>query len=227
MELAMHVDHSVAAAAFLGELDLFTSVVSDLSSPDFVAASFCRGWTVGDVIVHVHMALQEMLLGLVTRSSEPPDTDAASYWSASLPTNDDSADRLDNIRFVRLLSSAYRRPTGMVRHLVPTVDGIRAAVPDLPPGALRFQGHVLSTGDFLATWAVELAIHHLDLTRELELPSPDPAASGLTRSTIEALAGSALPGSWDDRTVALLGAGRVEPDAEQAALLSGRLPVLG
>lgn len=223
----MHVDHPSAAAAFLEELGVFTSAVSALTDPDLVAASFCRGWTTGDVIVHVHMALQEMLLGLVTRSSSPPDTDAASYWTGSLPTNDDEADRLDNVRFVRLLASAYRRPKGLVRHLLPTADAIRTAVTSLPEGALSFQGHILSTGDFLATWAVELAVHHLDLSRELALPSPAPASLSLTRSTIEALAGGPLPPSWDDRTVALLGAGRVRPDAGQAALVGGRLPVLG
>jgi hypothetical protein len=131
------------------------------------------------------------------------------------------------VRFVRLLGAAYRRPRGLVRHLLPTVDGIRAAVTALPEGALRFQGHVLSTGDFLATWAVELAIHQLDLSRELPVTPPTPESLRLTRATIEALAGLSLPPSWDDHTVALLGAGRISPDADQAALLNGRLPVLG
>jgi len=223
----VHVPHTEAAATFLDQLDRFASTVADLDDASLVAASFCTGWTTGDVVVHVHMGLQEMLLGLVSPASSTPDTDAASYWKAALPTNDDEADRLANVRFVRLLGAAYRRPTGLVRHLLPTVDGVRSAVTALPPGALRFQGHVLTTGDFLATWAVELAIHHLDLTRELTVTAPAPAALRLTRATVEALAGTSLPASWDDRTVALLGAGRVSPDATQSAITEGRLPVLG
>ena len=30
-------------------------------------------------------------------------------------------------------------------------------------GRVAFQGHVLEVRDFLATWVVELALHHLDL----------------------------------------------------------------
>jgi hypothetical protein len=168
-----------------------------------------------------------MLLGLVSVVDSRPDTDAGSYWTGSLPTNDDEADRLDNVRFVRLLGAAYRRPSGLVRHLLPTVDGVRSAVRALPSGAVRFQGHVLSTGDFLATWAVELAIHQLDLGRELTIAPPTAESLRLTRATVEALSGLSLPASWDDRTVALLGAGRIEADASQRALVEGRLPVLG
>jgi hypothetical protein len=97
----------------------------------------------------------------------------------------------------------------------------------LPSGAVRFQGHVLSTGDFLATWAVELAIHQLDLGRELPIAPPAAESLRLTRATVEALAGFALPASLDDRTVALLGAGRIQADTSQSALVEGRLPVLG
>ncbi|MEV6847499.1 maleylpyruvate isomerase N-terminal domain-containing protein [Actinoplanes sp. NPDC051411] len=223
----MHVDHAPAAATFLEELDLFASTVTGLDDDSLVAASHCRGWTVGDVVVHVHLGLQEMLLGLVSVVESAPDTDAGSYWRASLPTNDEAADRLDNVRFVRLLAAAYRRPSGLVRHLLPTVDGVRSAVRALPSGAVRFQGHVLSTGDFLATWAVELAIHQLDLARELTPAPPTAGSLRLTRATVEALAGFALPASWDDRTVALLGAGRIRPDAAQSELIEARLPVLG
>jgi hypothetical protein len=223
----MHVPHAEASTAFLDELDLFATTVTGLDDASLVAASFCTGWTVGDVIVHVHMGLQEMLLGLVSPAASAPDTDAASYWTAALPTNDSQADRLDNVRFVRLLGAAYRRPTGLVRHLLPTVEGVRSAVTTLPARAIRFQGHVLSSGDFLTTWAVELAIHHLDLTRELPLTPPTAQSLHLTRATVETLAGAPLPPTWDDRTVALLGAGRIPPDATQTAAAGTRLPVLG
>jgi uncharacterized protein (TIGR03083 family) len=227
---AMHVGHDEARTAVLAELDAFVSAVRGLSDLELMAAGHCTGWTVGDVVVHVHLGLQEMLLGLVTRTDEDADTDAAGYWRSAPPTNDEDGDQVAGMRFVRLLGAAYRRPAGLVRHLLPTVDGVRAAVTALQPGAVRFQGHVLTTGDFLATWAVELAVHHLDLTRELTVAPPAAPALRLARTTIEALAGAELPRTWADDTAVLLGAGRVRPDSAQQAEAGGvtaTFPVLG
>jgi|SRR5690348_14794240 mycothiol maleylpyruvate isomerase-like protein len=226
----MNVDHDTGRTAFLAELDAFMTCAEDLSDLQLMAASRCLGWTVGDVIVHIHLGLQEMLLGLVSGTVEEPDVDASSYWRIALPTNDEDADKLAGMRFIRLLSGSYRRPSGAVRHMLPAVEGIRAAASRLAPGAVRFQGHVLSSGDFLATWAVELAIHHLDMGRELALSAPLPSALRLARLTVEALAGAAAPRMWSDETTVLLGAGRTSPNAEQrteASTLIRHLPVLG
>jgi hypothetical protein len=125
------------------------------------------------------------------------------------------ADRLDGTLFVRRVGAAYRRPSGAVKHLLPTLDGIRSATSLLRPGAVSFQGHVLTTGDFLATWAVELAVHHLDL---LTPAAPAPSALRLARLTVEALAGS--PFLEPDEEVVLRGTGRTPSD-------DLRLPVLG
>jgi uncharacterized protein (TIGR03083 family) len=214
----------------VAELDAFVSSVTRLTDIDLMATSRCTGWTVGDVVVHVHLGLQEMLLGLVTPTDEVPDTDASAYWRSTPPTNDEDGDQVAGMRFVRLLGAAYRRPTGLVRHLLPTVGGVRTAVTMLQPGAVRFQGHVLRTGDFLATWAVELAVHHLDLGRELTTEPPAAPALRLARSTIEALAKGTLPRAWADDTVVLLGTGRIRPDARQrmeAPDVVETFPVLG
>jgi hypothetical protein len=218
----MHVDHDEARQAFLDALDSFTGCARGASDQDLLAASRCAGWTAGDLVVHVHMGLQEMLLGLVTPAAEVAGTDAASYWRAAPPATDQDAGPTDGIRFVRLVGAAYRRPSGAVRHLLPTVDGVRSAVTRLDVGAVRFQGHVLSTGDFLATWAVELAIHHLDL----RIGTPAPAALRLARRTVEALAGEPVPESWPDELAVLLGAGRIPPDAAQRSAAPA-FPVLG
>ena len=226
----MNVDHDEARAAFLAGLDAFAACAEGLSDSQLMAASRCTGWTVGDVVVHVHLGLQEMLLGLVSSTGEEADTDAAGYWQATPPANDDDADHLAGMRFVRLLGTAYRRPSGAVRHMRPTLAGVRAATARLEPGAVRFQGHVLSSGDFLATWAVELAVHHLDIGRELELPPPAPAALRLARLTVESLAGTTAPQAWTDDTTVLLGAGRTRPDADQQAQaprFTQAVPVLG
>lgn len=226
----MHVDHDIARDAFVSTLTGFFAVADSLSDDDLQAASRCRGWTVGDVLAHVHLGLQEMLLGLVSRTDGAPDTDAASYWQIDLPTNDEGADEVASIRFVRLLAAAYRRPTGLVGHMRPTVEGVMTAARQLAPGAVRFQRRVLSTGDFLATWACELAVHHLDLGRELQIAPPAPAGLRVARETIEALAGGALPAAWPDETAVLLGAGRVSLDEERttaAGDVAARLPVFG
>jgi hypothetical protein len=116
-----------------------------------------------------------------------------------------------------------------VAHLRPTADGLLRAVRATGPGAVRFQGHVLQTGDFLATWAVELAVHHLDIARELDLPGPHPEALRMARETVEALAGE-LPAGWTDETAVLVGTGRQPLDGalrEQAGPVGERLPVFG
>jgi uncharacterized protein (TIGR03083 family) len=226
----MHVGHAQARSAFLAALDDFLAVVGGLTDSQLMASSRCRGWTVGDVVVHVYLGLQEMLLGVVAPTDAAPDTDAASYWSSEVPTNDPDADRLDQIRFVRLLGAAYRRPTGLVSHLRPTADGLRGAVSALAPGELRFQGHVMSTGDFLATWAVELAVHHLDLAPELALGPPPPTALRLARGTVQALVGGNLPDSWSDETAVLLGTGRLrlsDSQRQEAGTLAAALPAFG
>lgn len=226
----MHVDHDAARTAFLQALDRLIAVASDLNDADMQAASYCRGWTVGDVLAHLHMGLQEMLLGVVSRTDAPPDTDAASYWRSDPPSNDDGVhDDIAQIRFTRLLAAAYRRPTGLIGHMRPTADGLRRAVTDLPDGAVTFQQRVLTTGDFLATWVFEVAVHHLDLTRELDVPPPPDAALELSRATVEALAGTPLPPSWSDRTAVLVGSGRVAMTDEQrsgAGSVAEKLPVL-
>lgn len=227
---ALHVDHDEGRPAFLDQLRTLLEVCAGLDDDQLVAASRCRGWTAGDVLVHVHLGLQEMLLALVSPTDAPPTTDAAGYWRHEVPTNDPDASQVTQVRFVRLLGAAYRRPTGLVAHLRSTADGIATAVRALAAGNLNFQGHVMSTGDFLTTWAVELAVHHLDLGRELDLPPPAPSAALLARATIDALAGGRLPEAWPDRTAILIGTGRLRMDDDQArevGELTGRLPVLG
>jgi hypothetical protein len=155
-------------------------------------------------VVHIHLALQEMLRGFVTPAEDDPDTDAASYWAGSSSSGEDeSADDLDGLLYLRRLSAAYRRPTGAVRHLADTAEAVLGAAERMPPGRVRFQGRVLTSGDFLATWAVELAVHHLDL--DLPAATIDSAALGLARQTADALAPEPLPADWSDERAVLVG----------------------
>ena len=95
------------------------------------------------------------------------------------------------------------------------------------PGRTTFQGHVMTSGDFLATWAVKLTVHLTDL--ELE-HAPALTGCSLTRATIEASAGRRLPISWSDADVIAVGTGRRAPnDTESGELgdVARRLPVFG
>jgi hypothetical protein len=222
----MQVDHETGRTGFLDALAALRAVADALDDDQLLAASRCRGWTTGDLLVHVHLGLQEMLIGAVSPTDRAPDTDAASYWHTLPPPS--GPGQVSHVRFVRLVAAAHRSPTDAVARMRPTVDAIGAVVGGLPGGVVAFQGHALRTGDFLATWAVELAVHHLDLGAELDVPPPAPTGLTLARATVEALAGGTL--SWDDETTVLLGTGRRAPDAEQAEQagpLARRLPALG
>ena len=127
----MHIGHDAARDATLEGVRDLVATACGLDDRDLLAASRCRGWT---VLVHVHMGLQEMLIGLVSPGTATPDTDAASCWTAKPPSNDPDADDIAGVRFVRLIPSAYRRPTGPVTHLVPTAEAVMTAVAALRPG---------------------------------------------------------------------------------------------
>src|SRR6266511_3030844 len=127
---------------------------------------------------------------------------------------------------------AYARPSGVVRHLHLTTGAAlrqgRAAIPDQ---RLEFQGHVVTMEVFLAIWAVEAAIHHLDVTVELpDAPLPPPASLAVTRETLDALLGEQAPAGWDDTTYALKGTGRLALTGEEARALgplAARFPLFG
>ncbi len=227
MATGFAVDHDRGRDSFLAELTTLTEVLDQLSEAELWAASRCRGWAVSDVAVHVHLGLQEMVLGVLSPTSALATADAASYWSAYQPPEDPGD--LHHLHFVRLLASAYRRPDQLLTHWQSTASALARGVQALPSGPLDFQGRVLATGDFLATWAVELAVHHLDLGRELDLAPPEPTALRLARETVEALAGP-MPADWSDEEVVLLGTGRTPVDDAVRAELgerSERLPVFG
>jgi hypothetical protein len=225
----LRVGDDEARTLFASTLDGFLEVADGLDDHALLAASRCYGWTTGAVIAHVHLGLQEMLLGFVDPTDEPATVDAASYWSAPVPATDADAEGVDQVRFVQRLAAAYRSPGGVVAHLCMTATGVRRAALAARGPAFRFQGHVLLLGDFLATWVVELAVHQLDLARELDLAPPPPDALSLARRTVEALADGALPTEWPDELAVLIGSGRVDLDdrrREEAGAVAARLPSL-
>jgi hypothetical protein len=200
----VQVEHEPAARACAAAIRALLAAVDELDDRALLEPSRCFGWNRLDTVIHVHLGWQEMLLGMVSPTAAEPDVDAASYWRTDPPGNDDSTDALDQITYLHRLGSAYRRPTGAVGHLRITAETLAGAVERMTPGRVRFQGHVIETGDFLATWATETAVHHLDLDLGAGAPGPDPAALRLARQTAEALAGGPIEAT-DDVEAALRG----------------------
>ena len=203
----MQVPHAEGRAAFLATLDGFVAAVGALDDHALLATSRCWGWSVVDVVTHVRLGLEEVAVALlgVGEAGRAPDRDAASYWRTVPPGN--GADEVAGLLAVRRVASATRVPTGALAPLQAVTGALGTAVGRLDDDVLAFQGWVLTTGDFLATWAVELAVHQLDLDRDLDVAGPAPAGLSLARRTVEALVGTALPVD-DDASAVLLGTGR-------------------
>ncbi|WP_298803684.1 maleylpyruvate isomerase N-terminal domain-containing protein [uncultured Pseudokineococcus sp.] len=218
--MVLQVPVDVARPAFADSVSGLLAAVEGLDETALLGASRCHGWTRLDVVVHVLGGWQEVLGGLVSRTEEPPTVDAATYWLTFAAAAADE-DPVAELMAQRRRTASYARPSSAVTHLRAVGAAVLrgAAVAD---DRHVFQGDILATGDFLATWAVEHAVHHLDLLVEEAPPS---TALALARTTVEALAGGPLPTS-DDVEAVLVGAGR-RPVPEGWGEVGRRLPALG
>lgn len=219
--MGLTVETARARAAFEESVDGFVAAVHGLDDYALLRHSRCHGWTRLDVVTHVVAGWHEMLCGLVTQVDEPPTVDAASYWTA-FAEEMASEDPVDVLMAQRRRSSVYARPASACAQLAELAEAVRSGATDLPDRHCRWQGQVFLPGDFLAIWAVENVVHHLDLDLNGQLPA---GALALARDTIEALAGTPLPSSWSDRDAVLVGTGRA-PVPDDARALADRLPVL-
>jgi Mycothiol maleylpyruvate isomerase N-terminal domain len=218
-----------ARDAFVAAYTVLDELAASLTDEQLLAASRCRGWSVCDVLCHLDFGNQEILVGFASPTDRRADTDLAAYWRACCAPGEPD---LGHARFTRLVASAYARPSGVVRHLHLTTGAVlrlaRAADADR---RLEFQGHVVTMEVFLALWAVEAAVHHLDVTVELpDAPPPAPASLRVTRGTLDALLGEPVPLGWDDPTYALKGTGRLALTGEEAQALgplAERFPLFG
>ena len=131
---------------------------------------------------------------------------------------------------MRIAASAYAADELAAEWRETSASALRAACA-CAHDVLATQGHSLRTADFIATLAVESAIHYLDLTVDLPWAAdPDPGALALVRVVLDGLLGIPMPGGWDDRTYALKGTGRTPvSDAERSSIgaLADRLPLFG
>jgi mycothiol maleylpyruvate isomerase-like protein len=203
------------------------TAVAGLQDEDFAQRSGCTGWLVRDLVCHLVIDAQDVLITLVTPAETEPTRDAVTYWEVAenRPTGEDPLDALT----VRL-AAAYQEPWLLKFHLddVGSAAGRAAGLAD-PDLRVSTRGEVLTAGDYLGAYVLEWTLHHLDLVAYLPDVAKPPAESlARSREMLEKIAGTKLPSSWSDKDALLIGTGRRAPaDAEKAQLgeNAAKLPV--
>ncbi|MES9522565.1 maleylpyruvate isomerase N-terminal domain-containing protein [Streptomyces capoamus] len=216
-------------------MDLFSrswaalrAAVAALPDESFARPSGCTGWLVRDLVCHLVIDAQDVLITLVTPTTAEASRDAVTYWNVTgtPPAGDDPLDALT----VRL-AAAYGGPGLLKFHLddVGSAAGRAAELAD-PGQRVRTQDMVLTAGEYLSAYVLEWTLHHLDLIAHLP-GAVRPPVEGLARSRamLEEIAGAPFPGAWSDEHVLRTGTGRRSPtDAERTELgaLTARLPLV-
>lgn len=216
-------------------MDLFShswtalrAAVVELPDEDFARPSGCTGWLVRDLVCHLVIDAQDVLITLVTPAETEPTRNAVTYWDVAEtpPTGDDPLDALT----VRL-ATAYQEPRLLKFHL-DDVGSAAGRAAELADPALRVstRDQVLTAGDYLTAYVLEWTLHHLDLVAHLP-DAAQPPTEGLARSRelLEQIAGAAFPASFSDRDALLVGTGRRAPTGAQEAELgelAARLPLV-
>lgn len=200
-----------------------------LADEDFARPSGCAGWLVRDLVCHLVIDAQDVLITLVTPAAGEPTHDAVTYWHVTdtPPAGDDPLDALT----VRL-AAAYEEPGLLKFHLddVGSAAGRAAELAD-PGLRVRTQDMVLTAGDYLSAYVLEWTLHHLDLIACLPDAGRPPAESlARARGMLEEIAGAPFPASWADEDALRIGTGRRAPtDAERTELgdhPAARLPLV-
>lgn len=99
---------------YLAPVDLFShswialrTAVVELRDEDFAQPSGCPGWLVRELLCHLIIDAQDVLITMVTPAKRAPTRTAVTYWDVAEtpPTGDDRLDALT----VRL-AAAYEEP---------------------------------------------------------------------------------------------------------------------
>ncbi|WP_433262787.1 maleylpyruvate isomerase N-terminal domain-containing protein [Actinosynnema sp. CS-041913] len=202
--------------------------IADLPDENFAAPSGCTGWRVRDLVCHLIIDAQDVLITLVTPTTGEPTRTATTYWkvTATPPTGDDPLDALT----VRL-AAAYEDPRLLKFHLddVGSAAGRAARLAD-PATRVSTQDMVLTAGDYLDAYVLEWTLHHLDLIKHLPDAAKPPAETlARSREMLEAIAGATFPKPFNDREALLIGTGRETPTDEQKTELgdlTAKLPLI-
>lgn len=201
--------------------------VDELADEEWERPSGCTGWSVRDLVCHLTIGAQDVLITLVTPQDAAPTVDAVSYWRPG-----DAAEEHPDPhgRLVARLAAAYGRP-GALRHHVDDLLSAAGRAGELadPTAVVGTQGETLTVRDFLDAYVLEWTVHHLDLVAHLSAAAGPPEATlAASRTLLEALLGAPVPPSLADADALRVVTGRRAPtDAERAALrpLAARLPL--
>ncbi|MFI1768356.1 maleylpyruvate isomerase N-terminal domain-containing protein [Streptomyces sp. NPDC020800] len=217
-------------------MDLFSlswaallAAVADLPDEGFERPSGCAGWLVRDLVCHLVIDAQDVLITLATPAETEPTVDATTYWRLVEPPT--GADPLDAL--VPRLAAAYGEPRWLKFHLddVGSAAGRAARLAD-PAVRVGTRDEVLTVADYLSAYVLEWTLHHLDLIAHRPSAAEPPAETlAAARASLEKITGTPFPASFPDTDALRTGTGRRTPtDTELAALgdLATKLPfVLG
>lgn len=201
------------------------AAVGELADEDFERPS---GWLVRDLVCHLVIDAQDVLITLVTPAETEPTVDAVTYWRVEQqpPTGADPLDALT----VRL-AAAYEQPRLLTFHLddVGSAAGRAAELAD-PTARVGTHDEVLTVGDHLRAYVLEWTLHHLDLITGLpDAAQPPPEGLAHSRRTLETLAGAPFPASFSDPDALLVGTGRRVPtnrETTELGDLTAKLPLI-
>ncbi|MEU2946593.1 maleylpyruvate isomerase N-terminal domain-containing protein [Nocardiopsis alba] len=204
------------------------AAVADLPDEDFARPSGCTGRLVRDLVFHLVIDAQDVLITLATPTEAPPTRDAATYWdvSDSPPTGDGPFDALT----VRL-AAAYEEPRLLRYHLddLGSAAGRAAGLAD-PDLRVETQGEIITVRDYLDAYVLEWTLHHLDLVAHLpDVPGPAAEPLAHARRLLERIAGEPFPETLTDEAALRIGTGRRTPtEVESVALdtMATRLPLV-
>jgi hypothetical protein len=203
------------------------TAVAEIPDEDFERPSGCTGWLVRDLVCHLVIDAQDVLITLVTPAETEPTVDAVTYWGlVERPTGEDPLEAL-----IPRLAAAYGEPRWLKFHFddVGSAAGRAAELAD-PAVRVSTRDEVLTVGDYLSAYVLEWTLHHLDLIAHLPSAAEPPADTlAAARASLEKIAGTPFPASFSDRDALLIGTGRRTPTgAEKAALgdFAAKLPLI-
>lgn len=187
--MGLTIDLETGRTAFRDSVEAFVRAADGFDEWALLGGSRCHGWTRLDVVVHVVTGWQEMLQGFVSVVESAPTVDAASYWPAF--DEEYAGDPLVPLMAQRRRTAAHVRPDSAREQMRDVADAVLRGAAGCRDATYLWQGHVFTAGDFLTIWAVENAIHQLDLVADEPVPS---SALYLARATVATLDGAALAG---------------------------------
>src|SRR6266536_962895 len=155
--------HSHATADILAAVHgTITTAIGGLGEAELMLPTRCAGWVIGDLPYHLLLDAQRALRTFASPAAGPADVDDITYWRAYSRSGEQdvtgSAEAAAHARHVRIVAAAYP-PGALAWEWGETSGAACRAARSCPHELVTTQGHVLRTADFIATLAVEAAVH--------------------------------------------------------------------